>query len=545
VDPGKLDAPQFDRHAPDYRRKLWVRLSAPGGSTRLVILWRRIFVVLFLLAVAGWLAAAGAVYAFIRVRHDFAEASYVNLAWPPRWPQHRQALGRHYITRGQAALAAGEFIDAANFYAAGVSRVPADAAARRQLAIIYLRFGQTQASVELLATGLSGAREDIDYLKLTFGLLDELQEDLRILELTRQCLPAQPDGILAHQFMALQAATARYHRGDYDHAEQIIADWKLDNSLEGQLLLARCDWERGYPELALQRLQDQRTRFPGRDELVLQLIRFYRELGRNELALNEALVRHVADPASPGPRIDLLYAWSRTRDQVRLNRELESYLHDFATDPTALLLLGWFAADDGNAALARRVRDLAAARGHPLAPYELVLVQSLANEGDYPAALAAAEAALKGAPADQTRFTGPLAGLRALACFGAGDAANGEIYLRAFVLRPLARATDSLLLARRLNEIGAKPQARLVLSTALQAGPLNQAVLTELVRLDAAAGNTAGLLENLPRLLGMRKPSRAVLQEAHLKLSAPEHAGLRAAIDTALAKSPANPEPGA
>lgn len=546
MDFAKENAPKFDARAREYRRKLWARIEGPDGSVEIVFFWWRIFSVLLLLAVAGWFAAAGAVYAFVRVRHGFAGASYWNLALPSRWPLHRRALGHYYIELGQQALATGNFVDAAQFYGAGVSRDPDDIPARRQLAIIYLRFGQLQSGLTLLGAGLEHARDDLEYLKLTFSLLDETQEDARILELVQKYLPAHPDEILPHQFLALQAATAYYHRGNYDAAEQLVAAWRLGRSLEGQLLLARCDWERGYPDLAIVRLTQQRERFPDRDELPLQLIRFYRELGRNEAALNEALVRHLADPASPGPRIDLLYAWQRNNDDARLGRELESYLKDFAGDANALLLLAWFAADTGDLALSHRLHDLAAARGYPLNAFELVLVQTLITHGDYRAALAAAEAALKGPAGQEPRFASVLSGLRALAYFGAGDPSNGETNLQAFLVREHLRAGDALLLARRLNEIGARTQALHVLTTAVRNDPMNQAALTELVHLETVATNLEAIEEYGPSLLAMRKPSRAVLQESYLVLddSTPTRAALRQAIKAALEKSPATPEPG-
>ncbi|HRG54643.1 MAG TPA: tetratricopeptide repeat protein [Lacunisphaera sp.] len=544
MDLTKQATPRFDPGSPEYRWKLWVTILEPGGNPRVVLLWRHIATAFLLLAVAGWLATAGAAWTFIRFRHGFT-ASYLNLVWPPLWPQHREALGRHYLVRGQRALAAGEFSDAAAFLAAGVARVPADIAARRQLAIVYLRFGLRQGALDVLGVGLPQARDDLAYLKLTFGLLEELHEDTRIRDLTRRYLPPHPDEVLTHQFLALQAATVRYHYGDYDGAEGLVADWRLDRSLEGQLLLARCDWERGYPELARLRLEQQRPRFPGRDELPLQLIRFYRDLGDTTRELNEALVRHLADPASPGPRIDLLHAWQRSGDQARVQRETESYLADNPTDPAALLLLAWFASDTGNTSLVRRLRGLAAGRHYPLETFDLALVQGLALAGDYPAALAAADAALAGPAGANPRFADTLAGLRALACFGAGDPVNGESYLQTFLVRQRPRSSDSILLSRRLAEIGAVRPAQRVIESAVRQHPLDQAALTELVHQQSLARDGPGLESSLPRLLPMRKPSRAVLQEAALRLDAaqPRQHQLLAAIAVALKNSPASPEP--
>lgn len=547
MDLSKNQIPNFDPRSRAYRRKLWVRVAASGGVSRLVIFWWRIAAVLALLALCGWLSLAAGVYGFMRVKHDFTDASYLNLVFPHRWPLHRAALGRHYLERGQRAFADKQYNEAAQFYAAGVSRVPDDIAARRQLAIIYIRFGLVDAGLNILESGLPLARGDLDYLKLLFGLLNEIRNDTKIIDLARTYLPTQVDDVLPHQFLALQAAQAHYHRGNYDEAEKIAADWRLSRSLEGQLLLARCDWERGYPDLAILRLEQQRETFPNRDELSLQLIRFYRDLSRQEDALNEALLRHVADPASPGARVDLIYSWHHKSDTTRYTRELESYLKDYATDARALMLLAWFAADTGELELARRLRAIAETQAFPVNAFELVIVQAHIFRGDYRPALEAAEASLQGPAGKDPRYIAVLSGLRALAAFGAGDPANGEVYLQSFLIREYLRASDALLLAERLTEIGARNQARNVLTTAVANDAANQAALTALIKLETTDGNLAALETHLPRLLAMRKPARTVLQEAYLKLdeATPTRAALRQAVKAAIEKSPTSVAPGA
>jgi len=546
MDYGKIESPLYDPSAPEYRRSLWVRLEGPDGRVVVVFLWRRIAVVLATLALCGWFASIGAVYVFLRVRHDFAAASYLNLAWPPRWSLHRQALGQHYIRRGEAALATGHVTDAAYLFGAGIARDPRNTPARRQLAVIYLRFGQVPAGLNLLAAGLEYEHDNLDYLKFTFGLLDEMREDARILALTQQYLPAVPDGVLTHQFLALQAATVNFRQGNYDAVERLVRDWQLQRSLEGQLLLAQCDWERGYPDLAVLRLEQQRETFPNRDELSLQLIRFYRALGHHTQALNEALLRHIADPASPGPRIDLMHAWQQNKDTTRLDLEIETYLTDFAADPHAIEMLAWFAADTGNVGLARRLHRLAASQVLSMTTYELVLAQSLITQSEHRAALEAVAAALTGPCGQDSRTAALLAGLRAVAAFGAGDSSNGEAYLQTFLLQERLHASDALLLSRRLGVVGATAQARRLLTAAVRKEPENQAALTELVHLEAIAANQSALEEYVPRLLHMSKPSRTILQEAAAALdgSTESRAALRVAIRTRLEMITATPAPG-
>ena len=63
------------------------------------------------------------------------------------------------------------------------------------------------------------------------------------------------------------------------------------------------------------------------------------------------------------------------------------------------------------------------------------------------------------------------------------------------------------------------------------------------VRLDAESGDRIKLAETLPKLLRVRKPSRAVLEETLLRLDQPADAPLRDQIRLALTRTSATPAP--
>ena len=83
--------------------------------------------------------------------------------------------------------------------------------------------------------------------------------------------------------------------------------------------------------------------------------------------------------------------------------------------------------------------------------------------------------------------------------------------------------------------------ARLVLARLTLSDPQNQAALTELIRLDLHAANWTALRTELPLFLKMRKPSRRVLEEILLQLNGQTDPALKAQIQEALARSPAQP----
>lgn len=542
-DDGKEPAAAFDPRSPAHRRKLWVRIKAPGAPVYYHVFWRRVFFVLAALALAGWLGAAGAVWSYFRTTRGFDGVNYVNIVFPWRWPEHRASLGRHYLARAPIELEKQDYAAAYQLLVAGLARVPEATASRRLLAYVQIRYGRPDLALRTLSDGASLAGADLDYLRLLFGLLLESQQDERVITLATSLLPATPGTVITHRFTALQAATAHYQRGRYDPAEQLIDDWGLGRSLEGSILLARCDWERGYPDLALQRLENELTRFPKRDELYVALIRCYRDLGRADAARQTALLRRFNDPVSPGPRIDVLHTTFASADPAAAAREVDAFLADFAADPKALMLFAWFAYDTAQPALARRALKLARERGYLPNAFNLALVQTQIAAADYRAALTTAEDALREENENNPNFTSTLDGLRALALFGLRDTERAELMLDSFLGSARFRAADALFLARQLRLLGAVPSARRVLARATVVDPLNQAALTELVRLDAVARDTPALRENLPKLLALRKPARSVLEECLLRLDQPVDAPLRAAIRAALDRVTRTPAP--
>ena len=257
LDHSKDDLQAFNPRDPDYRWKLWVRVVTPD-SVWYHVFWGRIVLAFAALCLAGWLAAAAGAWGFVKYYRGYQDVRFADLAfYPLRAAHYRAGLARHYVERGRAELEKKNYREGYALLTASLARDPADVATRRLVAITEIRLGLVHRALATLAAGAERAASDLDYLKLLFGLLLEAQEDERVIALATKLLPPKPDAILPHQFIALQAATAHFHRGRYDETERLLADWQLGKSLEGSILSAQCDWERGYPQLALLRLESE------------------------------------------------------------------------------------------------------------------------------------------------------------------------------------------------------------------------------------------------------------------------------------------------
>lgn len=540
----KKGKPAFDPEQ-RHRFRLWLRVRSKGKGTRYVLFWRRIFVTLAVLAFVGWFAAAAAAMMLLRQRHPDAPISYLNLIFPHRWSEHRRSLGEHYLKLAKDPDAKHLAQEKVRLLVAGLSRVPDDLEARQQLAILYARFGNLDAAIKLLLSHIDAAIKNLDYLRFTFSALFELQRNEEVLAITGRHLPAIADGAVHHNFLALQAATANFNLGRYDQAESIARTWQIDRSVEGLILLARCDWERGFPDLARMRIERGRINFPMRDEIPLFLVRLYRELGQPARAHQESLVRVTADPLSPGPRIDLIHSLHQMGDMTGFRREIELYFRDFGKDIRALGIAANLAATLNDVLLAQETLARARTADFPLDEFRITLLSTYLAAEMYSEARMLAEDLQSSYPIG-TPVGNRIAGWRAVACLGVSDRSTAELCLKTYTGENYINNRESMIIATALERLNEVEPARQVLNAAVRRNPLDQTAVTQLVRLESSRRNLEGLELHLPRLLSFGKPSRRVLEEASYVLDdgTPARAALLRQVKEKITQVTDNPEPG-
>ncbi|MDP1580754.1 MAG: hypothetical protein Q8M02_10765 [Candidatus Didemnitutus sp.] len=528
-----------------HRFRLWVFVRSKGKGTHLVLFWRRIFVVLLVLAILGWFGAAAGALMLLRQRHPDAPVRYLNLVFPHRWSEHRRSLGEHYLKLAMDPEAKHLPSEKVRLLAAGLSRSPNDLAARQQLAILYARFGNLNAAINVLLSHIDVGIKELDYLRFTFSALFELQRNEEVLKITSRHLPTLVDGAIHHNFLALQAATANYNLGRYDQAEKIARTWEIERSVEGLLLLARCDWERGFPELARMRVERGRVNFPTRDEIPLFLVRLYRELGQPARAHQESLVRVTADPLSPGPRIDLIHSLHQMGDQPAFRREIELFFRDFGKDPRALGIAANLAATLSDVLLAQETLARARIGNFPIDEFRITLLSTYLAAEMYSEARLLAEDLQSSYPIG-TPFGNRIAGWRAVACLGVRDRSTAELCLKTYTGETYINNRESMVIATALERLNEVEPARQVLNAAIRRNPLDQAAVTQIVRLESNRRNIESLELHLPRLISFGKPSRRVLEEATYVLdeSTPARAALLKQVKEKIAQVTDNPEPG-
>jgi tetratricopeptide (TPR) repeat protein len=515
------------------------RVSGAKGSF-LHVHWRQLGVWLIFLIIGSWFLVTLGAWLYVKYRRDFPAVKYADLLWPGRWPQYRVSQGNFYIAQSESLLRQGEYSLALHKLRVGVRKAPANAQGRTLLARVYLAHRRPDLAKDVLLDGLAYLPEDPAYLQTTLAFLLEFQEDAQLLEITRRLL-AGPVSPTTRPLVATFAATAAYHRGNYDQAEDLIDRHRLHRSPEGAVLQARIAWERGFPELTLLRLKEHLVRHPGHDGARALLADYYLSLERIT-EWESALVERVAgDPLAPAPRVAYLQLHQRRGDQARLERETAGFLQQFASDPPALLRLANFAATHGQPALAHRVQQVLAGRPEYAGAAALLVAESHLVAGDYQTALDLIAGYTKEYPVWAGQFAPVFTGLQVVALSGLGRADEARLSLDHLLVQKNLRAENLVAVAGRLSDLGARELALSALGRAVETDPLNQAALAHLIRLELKTGNIARLTAHLERYLRTRQPSREILARAgtvlgsdlHLLLPAqkPLLASLQAALD--------------
>jgi Tfp pilus assembly protein PilF len=311
--------------------------------------------------------------------------------------------------------------------------------------------------------------------------------------------------------VALFAAKASFHRGDYDRAEDLLRRARLEMTAAGALLLAQSDLERGYPELALLRLEELAGHPDAPEDTYVVLGQVRRQLGQTDQLSRNAVQRLASNPLSHAPRLDFLQIHHERRDHTAFDQEVADYFALFNRDERALLALADFAAHAGRPDLAGRVQQHFSSQGWPVHASALLAAEAQLASGGFAAGLDALKIAASLDADAAKRLATVYDSLQAIALFGLNRADEARLHLEHLLSRPNLRAENLQLVARRLVALGQTEHARAVLTRAVSVDPLNQTALTELVRIEAKGRHFDTLAPHVRRLLQLRKPSPQAL----------------------------------
>lgn len=508
----------------DWRRFLPFSIQPTNRGVRIRIKWVQALVSLLALIALTWLGGSVAAYCWVKYQRGFQEVKFSHmLLYPIEREEYRAARGDYHIDLAKKLLEEQKFAEAIGHLGSGASLSPRNRDGRMLLAQFYVLRQRPDRAQKLLTDGVEYHSGDSEYLQTLFTFLLQRQEDEEVVSISTALLAPfdssgqAPDARIT--LIAMARCTAQFFRGNYDAAEDTLRKYRLTDSVDGQILAVRIDWERGDRENAFARLQTLTEQAPENEQVYSQYAAFLREAGRDDDLRRLALLRQLSYPDRPRPRIDLLYLYDKARDEAAVQAGITDIFRDFANNGEVLIALADFAANTGRADLARRVYDYAKAHNLPWEGPALMTVEAYVVAKRYPEALAACKKMQEENPEWGKRFYSVFNGLQAIANYGLNDVEAAQLFLSNFLNQSGVRADNLVAVSNRLLSVGAKDQARQVLAQAVRSDPLNQTALAGLIRLDLDAGNAESVSANIRTLLAMRKPPVQLLDDAYAKLS--------------------------
>lgn len=359
----KVEMQNLPRAAVGWERLFPVFIKRTDTGWQVQIYWGRLMLSLFLMTSVLWVGAATSAYLFVKYQRGFTEVSYTDmLLLPARWSAYQKSRGDFLVRNAQFEVAHAKYHEAFLDLSIGVNKSPANRDGRLLLAKFLAAFHRPDRAEKLLIDGLPYQHDDFEYLKALFSFLIEQQRDTVAIAVAKDLLGRDRSLTQRNQLVALSYATAAFFRGNYDQAEDLLRQYQLDHTRDGQLLTVRIEWERGYHDEALSRLKAVQKELPKDDDVYSQIISYLRESGRETEARRESMFRQLSYPENPRPRIDLLYADEKDHADAAVRTGVEAVLRDFPKDQQTLLSLADFAANSGDPDLARRRRRRASRR---------------------------------------------------------------------------------------------------------------------------------------------------------------------------------------
>jgi Tfp pilus assembly protein PilF len=498
-----------------------VQRKQANGEIVISVRWLYIFSAFMALFLVAWISTAGALYFWFKHKKNFDTVNFTKMvALPFRMDEHRKELGNYHVNKGLEYFDEGNYRDALRFLRQGITRAPSNFEGRILLAQFYEQLlKRPDVAAGLLSQGLElGGANDNDYLKETLRVLLRHQLDEDVQEIADKYLPKVVEINDRNRILAFAAAQANFLRGNYDAADDYISSYEIMVSVEGVMLSSQISWNRGHEKTAIRKLEIVLEKFQQNERILMQLSRYFREIGDLDQARKYAVMRNLSNPLSAAPRIELLYIYNKSGDTEREELEIRRILKQFSDNNLALQAIANFAAETGNVGLARRTYEEALENEFTIDVFALLLIESHLVKKDYEGALSFSEELDKERPAWLTKRRYIFNSLRAVASYGQNRPDFGDIYLNEFLNGENIAPEQYFAVARRFLEIERTKEARKVLMHAYNLTPKNQKVLAELLKVELSMGYTENLNKLLKQFLLMRRPQPEIILEAYQKL---------------------------
>ena len=338
-------------------------------------------------AAMAYIAAAAALF-WVWQRNPYSVLTYADaLLYPIRRGAISEKKGQAFIAQGHDLYRAKKYHEAANLLRLGLARFPRDIKARLTLAQYYVLTNQRPMALRWLQEGLTDEFPGRPYLETLFNVAQQGEDYDLVIEsaaryspqLKRTGAPAELRWLLERRVGALMAA------GRFAEALAVADADEIGDTAAEHRVLALLALER--PDDAIAFLEEWRRRPASDLRLVTRLqVRALREGGKfDEMDAALAELRKLS-PADPAPLVYAVVQLAMAGRHEAAGRAFEDFLFRFGGSVESLAMLAAPLAEIRELDLLQRVTAAAKERGFPTQRFQVMLVQTHLQRGEWDAA---------------------------------------------------------------------------------------------------------------------------------------------------------------
>ncbi len=487
-------------------------------------LWGRIFILLFSLALAGWILLSTIIYIAFKYTRNYDEMTFLKaIIMPFNRAGHNTMVGDYNIQKAKEAMEVGtseKYREAYESVRDGVSRSPRNLDGKMILSKFYIHFfNRPDYGIKALESGFPAAKENPEYMTLYIQTLLQESEDLRLARVASKLLDIGVKNETSRLQLALALGTVYALHGGYSKSNEVIKKYGLENSVQGLIRISKNSWEQGLHDEAISILVDNVSKMYKPEPIYALLMSYYNILGDYETAKKYATLRAIEDPLSVKQRVDYLKLLSKSGHKPEADKQIEVVFKQYKSDARSLVYVANYAAVEGNLDLMKRIYDTALRNNYPIAPFCLLYLESMLSLGNYQSAADFAEEISREKPLWSRRYEDVLKCLKIVAYYAVGNISMSEVLLNEIVGKESVPVKNLVATARRLDKLNASMFAYKLLESAVRKDPKHLLALTRLVQMDIKIGNSTNLNKNISKLLTMRRPPKELIEDARNNLN--------------------------
>jgi tetratricopeptide (TPR) repeat protein len=501
---------------------LSVHLDADGKPVYHFV-WKRFSTILLCTFLFLWFSESISIFCFYRYFRDFKEMSVLDaITFPFSQKSINREFGNLQIAQAKDAIKQGKYQNAYLLMKTGLGRAPENLEGRLALADFLRAIHQDDQAITILEGGLVYHQGSPLFMKAYLQTLVSCNHDSVVIDYAKQRLEACGDHPTdSDRMIAYVAAQVGELNGQFGLALDSLAKYKLDGTVEGCMLKAKCFWDAENHQGAISVLRSFMLMHPQVSSVDMgSLLCSYLNEDKNySESMLTALGLCNSNPKSDDAHRQLIICCDKMGQKDRAAKEKKNYIDKFDDNPDALLKIADYAIGNGDLDLANEVYSRAGEKGYQFGIFGMLMIEAHLSSGDYENAEKYCDQILGENPSWIKRYENQFYFLKAAASRKMGKNQVANLYFDKIHNSTAIMKHELLAMAKRLYALNLDDDALSIYEQAKVIDAHDSDIISGIVKIDLRNNYDSNFLENVDTLLSLRREGYDLLRSARQRLT--------------------------